>query len=251
MVGVSALAIMNVTAKLGASDSGGADMTSNLPMVQVDQHDFEAIEGAVMETARGRWFLTEYARRMRAAETTKVLEAIARLERSLSTDKTKDKSDQVPDGLQSAGELTEAVALIERRLSEIAWSLRERGFDGRTCTEIENQARALRQLTGAVPAPAAPSIVAAPTAPVIAAIAPVVAAPVSEPIAPSIRPPAATAARTMSSIARLNTRLAEIRESGAMERTGTSDATSFADRALRSLAEIDAMDDRARARLFS
>ncbi|WP_139267720.1 MULTISPECIES: hypothetical protein [unclassified Beijerinckia] len=223
-------------------------MTSNLPMAQVDEHDFEAIEAAVMETARGRWFLTEYARRMRAAETTKVLEAITRLERSFAIDKAK----QATDGPLGASELTEAVALIERRLSEIAWSLRERGFDGRTCTEIENQARALRQLTGAVPAPVAPSIAAAPAAPVIApALAPVAAAPVSQPIAPSTRPPAAVAARTMSSIARLNTRLAEIRQSGTVERAGTSDAASFAGRALRSLAEIDAMDDRARARLFS
>lgn len=242
---------MNVTAKLGASDSGGADMTSNLPMAQVDQHDFEAIETAVMETARGRWFLGEYARRMRAAETAKVLEAITRLERSFATDKTKDKTEQAMDG-QSAAELTEAVTLIERRLSEIAWSLRERGFDGRTCTEIENQARALRQLTGAVPAPVAPAIVAAPTAPVVAPVmAPVAAAPVSQPSVPSIRPPAAATTRTMSSIARLNTRLAEIRESGSMERAAPRDATSFAGRALRSLAEIDAMDDRARARLFS
>ncbi|HEY0293198.1 MAG TPA: hypothetical protein VGC51_12860 [Hansschlegelia sp.] len=31
--------------------------------------DYEAIADAVMETARGRWFLAEYARRNRAAET--------------------------------------------------------------------------------------------------------------------------------------------------------------------------------------
>ena len=31
--------------------------------------DFEAIESAVMETARGRWFLAEYARRQCRAET--------------------------------------------------------------------------------------------------------------------------------------------------------------------------------------
>jgi hypothetical protein len=41
--------------------------------------DFETIEAAVMETARGRWFLREYARRNRNADTQAVLEAVARL----------------------------------------------------------------------------------------------------------------------------------------------------------------------------
>jgi len=36
-----------------------------------------------METARGRWFLLEYARRLRAAETKELLDAIERLERRL------------------------------------------------------------------------------------------------------------------------------------------------------------------------
>ena len=41
--------------------------------------DFDAIESAVMETARGRWFLKEYARRNRNADTQVVLEALERL----------------------------------------------------------------------------------------------------------------------------------------------------------------------------
>jgi len=41
--------------------------------------DFDTIEAAVMETARGRWFLKEYARRNRNADTQAVLEAIERL----------------------------------------------------------------------------------------------------------------------------------------------------------------------------
>jgi hypothetical protein len=50
--------------------------------------DFEAIEAAVMETARGRWFLTEFARRHRAADTDAVLEAIARIEARLAEPRT-------------------------------------------------------------------------------------------------------------------------------------------------------------------
>ncbi len=42
--------------------------------------DFDAIEAAVMETERGRWFLAEFARRRRAEDNGRVLAAIDRLE---------------------------------------------------------------------------------------------------------------------------------------------------------------------------
>ena len=45
--------------------------------------DYERIEGAVMETVRGRWFLMEFARRSRAAELGQIRDSIARLERAL------------------------------------------------------------------------------------------------------------------------------------------------------------------------
>ncbi|MBM6580487.1 hypothetical protein ILT44_09880 [Microvirga sp. BT689] len=41
--------------------------------------DFDTIEAAVMETARGRWFLKEYARRNRNSDTQAVLDAVNRL----------------------------------------------------------------------------------------------------------------------------------------------------------------------------
>jgi len=41
--------------------------------------DFERIEVAVMETERGRWFLQEYARRLRARESAEILAALERL----------------------------------------------------------------------------------------------------------------------------------------------------------------------------
>ena len=45
--------------------------------------DYEAIEGAVMETVRGRWFLMEFARRGRARELAVIGETLARLERAV------------------------------------------------------------------------------------------------------------------------------------------------------------------------
>jgi hypothetical protein len=47
--------------------------------------DYEAIEAAVLDTARGRWFLAEFARRNRSADTTLLLAAIERLETLLGT----------------------------------------------------------------------------------------------------------------------------------------------------------------------
>src|SRR5688572_26036571 len=55
-------------------------MAGKTPTNMTPEGDFAAIETAVMETARGRWFLAEFARRNRSADTELVLEAIARLE---------------------------------------------------------------------------------------------------------------------------------------------------------------------------
>ncbi|MEJ8571916.1 hypothetical protein [Microbaculum marinum] len=45
--------------------------------------DYEAVRAAVMETARGRWFLDEHARRNRIADTGTVLAAVERLEHAV------------------------------------------------------------------------------------------------------------------------------------------------------------------------
>jgi hypothetical protein len=55
-------------------------MTDDETRVTFGDADFDAIEAAVMETARGRWFLREYARRNRNADTEAVLAALRRLE---------------------------------------------------------------------------------------------------------------------------------------------------------------------------
>ena len=51
------------------------------------EEDYAAISEAFMETARGRWFLTEYAKRNRNADTRMVLDAVARIEQSLAAQK--------------------------------------------------------------------------------------------------------------------------------------------------------------------
>ena len=42
--------------------------------------DYAAVEAVLIESARGRWFLGEYARRNRTADTAMLFDAIAKLE---------------------------------------------------------------------------------------------------------------------------------------------------------------------------
>src|SRR5258707_11674097 len=55
--------------------------------VQPSEEDYDAIRDAFMETSRGRWFLGEYARRNRNADTRLVLNAVARIDESLAAQK--------------------------------------------------------------------------------------------------------------------------------------------------------------------
>ena len=55
---------------------------------QPREEDYDAISEAFMETSRGRWFLGEYAKRNRNADTRMVLDAVARIEENLAAQKT-------------------------------------------------------------------------------------------------------------------------------------------------------------------
>jgi hypothetical protein len=53
-----------------------------------NEGDYHTICDALSESARGRWFLTEYARRNRSADTKVLLAALDRIEARLNTDAT-------------------------------------------------------------------------------------------------------------------------------------------------------------------
>ena len=72
--------------------------------------DFATIEAAVMETARGRWFLKEYARRNRNADTQLVLEAVSRL---------KEPSTAGMEIAQVTAELQEMASAIRRTKEDV------------------------------------------------------------------------------------------------------------------------------------
>lgn len=76
--------------------------------------DYDAIERAVAETERGRWFLSEFSRRVRMAETRTLLDAIARLEGVLT------EGHEAPDVAPIRSGLSDMADLISRTRARVA-----------------------------------------------------------------------------------------------------------------------------------
>jgi hypothetical protein len=64
------------------------------------EDSFEAIEAAVLKSPKGRWFLDEYARRLRSSETVSILDAIKRLERAVAASPPQDAATLKPSQLK-------------------------------------------------------------------------------------------------------------------------------------------------------
>src|ERR1700704_1923415 len=97
---------------------------------QPREEDYDAIREAFMETSRGRWFLTEYAKRNRNADTSMVLDAVARIEQSLTAQRDEtlereanlQREEALPP--QQAGEAVAAAAAAQDRLTEALAAIR-------------------------------------------------------------------------------------------------------------------------------
>src|SRR3979411_637938 len=68
------------------------------------EQDYESIREAFMETSRGRWFLGEYAKRNRNADTRMVLDAVARIEQCLAAQKEAASEHGLPEALAAIKE---------------------------------------------------------------------------------------------------------------------------------------------------
>ena len=139
---------------------------------QPREEDYDAISEAFMETSRGRWFLGEYAKRNRNADTRMVLDAVARIEQSLAAQKQPEPEPLPDTGLAEAltaikAALREARAAassavddlaLEQHLApvrkgvrvirEISWRWREIGADGRICDLLDSQVGAIEASCG-------------------------------------------------------------------------------------------------------
>jgi hypothetical protein len=122
--------------------------------------DYDAIREAFMETSRGRWFLSEYAKRNRNADTRMVLDAVSRIEETLAAqrqpppaddrltetlaairgalDRAEDNATRLLDGY-APEEILAPIRKGTRIIKEISWRWREIGADGRICDLIDSQ----------------------------------------------------------------------------------------------------------------
>jgi len=142
---------------------------STIPRIPPTEAEYDALCHALMATARGRWFLEEYARRNRNTDTGLVLDAIARIGEVIR----KGQAHQAQEGLriellemaraiaQTRAEVAESrralngqdadnrpeaineILTAAERLQDLAWTMRERGFDMAMCDEIAGLAAAI------------------------------------------------------------------------------------------------------------
>ncbi len=153
-------------------------MSESKALSTVPEAEYDAIESAVMETARGRWFLAEYARRNRNADTQTLLEAIGRIENLVQKERETSQVDRLrfdllemakaisktkaeiasirphqgePTDLNVASEALDAIVRTTERatsdileaaehVQEAAWTLREEGASESMCDELDRRA---------------------------------------------------------------------------------------------------------------
>lgn len=152
-------------------------MSSSRSLTPLDASQYDAIEDAVRETERGRWFLSEYARRNRNADTEVLLDAIRRIENAVTTERPDDVGrfrgdlmemadaiartraevaalstpDQGESRLTVASETLDAIVRATERatsdilgaaeaVQEAAWTLRETGADSALCDDLDRHA---------------------------------------------------------------------------------------------------------------
>jgi hypothetical protein len=153
---------------------------------QPSEADYDAIQEAFMETSRGRWFLGEYAKRNRNADTRMVLDAVARIEETMAAQRDQPPASdrlaeaRLDEARLAEARLAEALATIRsavdqaadaataafaglglqdnlapirkgtRIMKEISWRWREIGGDGRICDLMDSQIAAIEAGCGRI-----------------------------------------------------------------------------------------------------
>jgi hypothetical protein len=147
---------------------GSLAISTRPPALPADA-DYDALCEALMASARGRWFLEEYAKRNRNADTGLVLDAVARVEAVVRTEQAHQASQGMriellemartiaqtradvaeahvaetkPERSPSAASGTDVFAAAGR-LQDVAWTMRERGLDMAMCDQISDLSTAI------------------------------------------------------------------------------------------------------------
>jgi hypothetical protein len=144
----------------------GSLALSTMPPALPADADYDALCEALMASARGRWFLEEYAKRNRNSDTGLVLDAIARVEAVVRSEQAHQASQGVRIELlemartiaQTRADVAEAkpehtasrsaasgtdVFAAAGRLQEVAWTMREHGLDMAMCDQITDLSTAI------------------------------------------------------------------------------------------------------------
>ena len=136
------------------------------PMLDAEQ-EYRAIEIAMLETARGRWFLAEHSRRSRRMETMQLEDALLQLKSSLRSPpallgRLHVELDQVkiliaearaslmardPGGAEGERGTTTGLLKSAEDLHEMVWSLQARDIDPVVCERIGQQIATIFALT--------------------------------------------------------------------------------------------------------
>lgn len=134
------------------------------------EEDYEAISQAFMETSRGRWFLGEFAKRNRNADTRMVLDAVARIEETVAGQRQQVSDGRLPEAVAAirravyearvaAAAALDGLALEQnlapvrkgaRIIKEISWRWREIGADARICDLLDSQVDAIEAACGQI-----------------------------------------------------------------------------------------------------
>jgi hypothetical protein len=143
-----------------------SEETSAIATISPAPGDYDSICAALMQTGRGRWFLQEYARRSRGADTQLLLAAIARIEAAVCVEKhVQVRQDFRSDLLDMAEAITRTRAEVAEpaseasptprspqpgnvfaaaeRIRDVTWAMRGHGFDPGTCDQLEELAASI------------------------------------------------------------------------------------------------------------
>jgi chemotaxis protein CheZ len=106
----------------------------NLTPAPLSEVDYEMIESAVMETSRGRWFLAEFARRNRHADTTMLLKALERIEGAVTGERSVSAVDRIRFDL---AEMAGAIARTRAEIAAIKPEAEHQGRFGKASEELD------------------------------------------------------------------------------------------------------------------
>jgi chemotaxis regulatin CheY-phosphate phosphatase CheZ len=110
----------------------------------LSEAEYNAIEAAVLETARGRWFLAEYARRNRHADTTMLIAALDRIETALRGESSVESVDRFRFDLV---EMAKAIARTKAEIAAIKPDVEHHGKFGQATEELDSIVQATESAT--------------------------------------------------------------------------------------------------------